>query len=45
MKVLKNDSYYSKISDIYKDALKDGLNNNMGKNDKYVPGTNFEKNK
>lgn len=45
MKVLKNDSYYSKISDIYKDALKDGLNNNMGKNDKYVPGTKFEKNK
>lgn len=43
MKVLKKDLYYSKISDMYKEALEDGLKNHIGKNDKYIPGVKFEK--
>ena len=45
MRVLKNNLYYSKISNMYRDALKDGLKNNLGKNNKYVPGVKFEKEK
>lgn len=43
MQKLKNDEYYSKISDIYQDALNDGLNNKLGKNNKYLPGVSFYK--
>ena len=28
---------------MYKDALNDGMKNNLGKNDKYVPGVEFKK--
>ena len=45
MRILKNDTYYTKLSDMHKDALRDGLNNNTGKNDKYLPGVKFEKRK
>lgn len=43
MRFIKKDDYYSKISNMYKDALKDGINNNFGKNEKYIPGIKFEK--
>lgn len=40
---IKRDKYYSEISKMYKCALKDGLNNNLGINENYVPGIKFEK--
>ena len=43
MRILKNDEYYENVSAIYKDAIRDGLNNNLGKNDKYIPGIEFKK--
>lgn len=43
MRILKNDEYYSKVSEIYRDSLVDGINDNMGKNDKYIPGVEFKK--
>lgn len=43
MKILKNDNYYEKVSEIYTDALKDGKNNKYGRNEKYIPGVNFKK--
>lgn len=43
MRILKNDPYYNQVSNIYKDALIDGLKNNMGKNNKYIPGIEFKK--
>lgn len=36
--VLKHDIYYLKVSNIYKDALNDGMKNKYGKNEKYMPG-------
>lgn len=43
MAIIKNDKYYNKISEMYKDALNDGMKNNLGKNDKYVTGVEFKK--
>ena len=43
MAILKRDEYYNRISQMYKDALNDGLKCNLGKNDKYVPGVEFKK--
>ena len=45
MAILKNEEYYNKISKMYKDALNDGIKNNLGKNNKYVPGVEFKKSK
>lgn len=43
MAILKRDEYYNRISQMYNDALNDGLKCNLGKNDKYVPGVEFKK--
>lgn len=40
---LKNDNYYYQIANMYNDAIYDAKNNNLGKNDKYLPGLKFEK--
>lgn len=45
LRIVKKDMYYDKLSDLHKDALRDGLDNNTGKNSKYVPGVKFEKKK
>ena len=42
-RILKNDTYYTKLSKLHKDALKDGLKNKLGKNEKYLPGIEFKK--
>lgn len=38
IKILKQDNYYKEVSNIYKDSLRDGLEGNLGKNKKYIPG-------
>lgn len=43
LSTLKRDKYYSEISKMYKSAIKDGLNNNLGINANYVPGIKFKK--
>lgn len=40
---LKRDKYYYNVSKLYKDALNDGLKNNLGKHSKYIPGFKLEK--
>lgn len=35
---LRNNKYYYNVSNLYKDALNDGLNNKLGKHEKYIPG-------
>ena len=37
LSVLKIDKYYNNIVQLYKDALNDGMNENLGKNQKYIP--------
>ena len=41
--ILKKDEYYNKVSQIYKDALNDGLNDKLGKNEKYTFSFKIEK--
>ena len=43
MRIIKNDKYYSVVSNIYIDALKDGMKNNLGKNEKYIPNFKIQK--
>ena len=39
-KILCKSSYYGTVSKMYSDALKDGLNETLGKNEKYIPSNN-----
>lgn len=41
--ILKRNNYYNKVSQIYKDALNDGLKNNLGKNEKYTFNVKIDK--
>lgn len=43
MRILKNDIYYTKLVELHRDALEDGLNNKVGKNLKYIPGIEIKK--
>ena len=37
MGFIKGSKYYKVVANMYKDALKDGMNNKLGKNEKYAP--------
>lgn len=45
LSILKKSLYYKNVYELYRDALQDGLADNLGKNHKYIPSFNLNERK